>query len=84
MRRYPCIGCEKLHKKDVQPAIFAKHSLAKAERLRRNARIVALRADGLSYERIAIMLKLPRATVQSAAAAGRHEAEKLQQVGAVT
>jgi hypothetical protein len=75
MRRYPCIGCEKFHKKNEQPMIFAKHNLSKAERLRRNARIAALHADGLSYERIARMLKMPRATVQSAAAAGRREAE---------
>jgi DNA-directed RNA polymerase specialized sigma24 family protein len=42
----------------------------------RNARIAALRAEGLSYEKIARIMKMPRATVQSAAAAALREQKK--------
>jgi hypothetical protein len=76
-RRYACLGCEKLHKNEKQPAVKVKHRLSKAELRQRNARIAALRKDGASYERIAVMLKMPRATVQSAAKAARFVDEQI-------
>jgi DNA-directed RNA polymerase specialized sigma24 family protein len=41
----------------------------------RNRKIGEMRENGFSYERIAILLKIPRATVQSAAAA--YEKQKI-------
>jgi hypothetical protein len=47
----------------------ANHKLTKADMLLRNARIASMREEGLSYDCIAGILKMPRGTVQSAAAA---------------
>jgi DNA-binding transcriptional MerR regulator len=68
-RRYPCIGCEKQHRKDATFKASIKRRLTNADRLLRNSQIGELRENGFSYERIAILLKMPRATVQSAALA---------------
>lgn len=67
-RRFPCIGCEKLHSHDEAYNAPTKRSLSNSDRQLRNKRIGQLRVKGLSFEQIAIMLKMPRATVQSAAA----------------
>lgn len=69
MKRFPCIGCEKFFRKKTLPVIHTQHRLTKAERQLRNGQIYDMRQAGLSYGRIAMLLNLPRATVQSAVAA---------------
>lgn len=68
-RRLPCMGCEKQHCRRETVKIKVNCKLTKEDRLNRNRHIAELRDKGFSYERIAIMLKMPRATVQSAASA---------------
>lgn len=75
-RRRSCFGCEKFHRKKPAPPVFRSHRLSKEQMRQRNARIAALRAEGLSYEKIARIMKMPRATVQSAAAAALREQKK--------
>lgn len=71
-RRLSCVGCEKL-RREKTPAAFEKRGLSKTQRLIRNARVLALRDAGFSFGRIGLLLDMPRATVQSAEAAGRRE-----------
>lgn len=77
-RRLSCIGCEKLSRKNnddfdkIRDKIRA-HRKSRAELESRNMKIAKLYDDGLSYRKIAVMLGMPRATVQSAVkAAKRH------------
>lgn len=68
-RRPQCLGCEKL---SGPRAELPPRRLSERDRERRNRRISLLRSEGYSYARIARLLGIPRATVQSAArAAGK-------------
>jgi hypothetical protein len=62
-RRYPCIGCEKQHRKNESCKPIIKRSIGGADRMLRNRKIGEMRENAFSYERIAILLKIPRATV---------------------
>ncbi|CDZ24660.1 hypothetical protein CCDG5_1550 [[Clostridium] cellulosi] len=74
-RRYPCMGCEKLGRKDNEKPVEIKiHRKTRAELDSRNMKIAKLYANGLSYRKIAIMLGMPRATVQSAVKAAKRRA----------
>ena len=85
LRRPSCIGCEKpLQKKPPRRAAYVPAKPEKnipaqltaprqidKERVARNRRVAALHEAGMSYGKIARLLGIPRATVQSADAAGR-------------
>lgn len=79
MKRNCCMGCEKLFGKKPEPVIYKRHRLTGLEREARNERILAMRKAGLSYGKIALTLKIPRATVQSvvAAASGKRQSRSL-------
>lgn len=69
--RYCCLGCErqrvtKKYKKEKNRRIPEKEAIIK-----RNLQIADMRSKGMSYNEIARALKMPRATVQSAAAAAK-------------
>ncbi len=67
-RRFPCIGCEKRNRRKETFNAPVKRSMTNSDRQIRNRKIGEMREKGFSFERIAIILKMPRATVQSAAA----------------
>lgn len=71
-RRYSCMGCEKFRRKPALPLKFPKRRLNSGELSKRNLKIAKLYRSGLSYQKIALMFGMPRATVQSAVKAANH------------
>lgn len=78
--RYCCIGCDRQKIQKKYKPLKANRNLDKKEISKRNLKIAEMRSKGFSYNEIARALKIPRATVQSAAAAAKLAIAKEQGV----
>lgn len=78
--RYCCLGCERQQIKKKYKKEKIKHITDKKAMSQRNLKIAGMRENGMSYGEIATILKIPRATVQSAAAAAKISLQRNQSV----